>query len=314
MKTQDIIPIRTQVVIWLIAGLFVGICHFVALDMYHPIPVIVTIGLILTMLGLPPTVLDEIDFRACLYWWALCVISSTAATFIRPALHVLSDTTPTSRQVLLLHWCIAFFVISKAEWWKHRGDVIDHPSHRDQRQSGDRETLSLKAFTLDAFRLVIVSAIMYGLVFGLRILCDVPGPWGRYSNGLFSPAGLTGEVLQAMVLLRPMKHLTAWLTEGAMDGLSIIWLRIRELRDRALNLNHEPFGSIREVVVGGSDKPLATTSIAWYGLLINRTLICGYGHHCVSIHFSVCVPVKQILLYHNATFHSISLFVVCLVL
>jgi hypothetical protein len=137
MKTQDIIPIRTQVVIWLIAGLFVGICQFVALDMYHPIPVIVTIGLILTMLGLPPTVLDEIDFRACLYWWALCVISSTAATFIRPALHVLSDTTLTSRQVLLLHWCIAFFVISKAEWWVMSLTTL-HTEIRDNLETGRR--------------------------------------------------------------------------------------------------------------------------------------------------------------------------------
>ena len=226
-KNQDVVPLRTQMVSWMVSAAFVGLSN---IDLHTHVAHVAMTSLALLALLAPQATLEKVRVRTSIYWFALYSLTAAAATFIVPTLDILSTEPHTCRQVLLIHWCLSFFIISEAEWWRHLRRAMSHPIKRDLQPRGYTQHF-FKDFGLVIARWVLSGTIGALLLWGLRCVGDVPGERSGFhyegSNGLYAST-LKGQVPQALILLRPMRQLTAWTTDETMEFGERLWNRVRE--------------------------------------------------------------------------------------
>ncbi|KAH7083432.1 hypothetical protein BKA63DRAFT_502998 [Paraphoma chrysanthemicola] len=158
-------------------------------------------------------------------------------------MHVLSTQPATSRHLLLLRWCMAYFIIPEAEWHRHLHESMQHPIGCDLMPTKEpdwRKCLGIaQAFArYFAPRYLIkwiahnLLALFVGLspVLLLRTIGDISGnsiAWIPFYGGAFYPPSWMRIIPQYLVFTRPVKHLMAWQTDHFFDIGVSLWSRAR---------------------------------------------------------------------------------------
>lgn len=227
-ELKGVIPIRSQVVFWLVAALFVGVSQldFNARSSHVALTACAYLALWTRKL------LEKLDVRICVYWFTLYGIVTTAATYLGTILDHVSSILHTHRQIVVLHWCLAFFVISEADWWNQLLFTSEYPINCDMKphgNSGDMGVLQKCATTLlHALFTVVTTRTLIG---GLRLVGSMPGDWsgrGFYGSSGSSASNWAGQIPQAVIFLQPIRHLTAWVTNTVFELGPRAWVYAKE--------------------------------------------------------------------------------------
>ncbi|KAH7068665.1 hypothetical protein FB567DRAFT_599059 [Paraphoma chrysanthemicola] len=243
MVRQDAIPMRLQIQYWILAIMFVLACeitirHSVAFTLNWLLPLAAGFGLLLSN-----TFREAVRTHPFYYWYVLYNLSVLTGLSLEPAMHVLSTEPATDRQLLLLRWCMAYFIISEAEWHRHVHEAIEHPIGRDllpTKEPGLCKGLGIaQAFArYFAPRYIIklfarnLLATLTGLspVILLRTIGDVPEKstvWIPFHGDAFYLPSWIGINPQYLVLTRPIKHLMARQTDRIFEIGVLLWSRVR---------------------------------------------------------------------------------------
>jgi hypothetical protein len=169
------------------------------------------------------------DIRVHFYWCSLFGLATAAGNIISPCMDALSTTPLHYQQSMAVHFCLAFVVISEAEWWRYLRGIVLHPVIRDLhpvyypfREQGLRNFHKWMGRSTLAWPIGETLAVAVMTVTGR-------GGWATrstwQSTTLFS-AGISGQAVQAFILLRPLRHLTAWLADGVVSLISSTYPRL----------------------------------------------------------------------------------------
>lgn len=225
---EDVMTIKLQILFWLLSAAFVALYQ-----LYFHVQISYAILGAVAMLARSKDRADHARgrLRIIMYCWTLFTLTGTLASFISTALDLLSTHPHTYRQVLVIHWCLSFFVISEAECWRCLSQASWHPVWRDIRPCGVFDpSFRTKDCGSSTLRILLSAIICSYLTTGLRILGQVPGPIPPYaynsSNALYA-CRWYGQIPQALVLLRPVKHFAAWATDVMMDVAAMMLARAK---------------------------------------------------------------------------------------
>jgi hypothetical protein len=227
-ENRTVIPIKLQIIYWIASAFFVGCAQLFTLALFVKMPYLwgVSIGLILYFNGYYP-IFDWFYMR--LLW--LILVTTTAGATVRPTINMLSPNLPTYRQMLLVHWCFCFFIVSEFEWRRHLHRYMRHPIHRDSSPADylPTDVPNVNFFSVWTARFVLTYVISCTLAEGLNWIGDIPGPRPIFTywcaNALFN-SGWVGQLFQALVLLRPHRHFTAWIADSTWTLGETLWHRI----------------------------------------------------------------------------------------
>jgi hypothetical protein len=231
------IPIKLQLVYWLLSAFCVLSSQISVLEQLAHLSAWPTAVMALLAMYLPRKLFSYISIHTCIHWFALYKLAVVTGCLIEPVLQPLSTELLTSRHILVLHWCMAFFVISEAEWHRHRHKTIAHPIYRDVVPWVHSQASSyLNLWGIRAFKWTLT--LLFADV-STNILRYIGGKDGMAaanvmfkwhgSDRLFATRWL-GQIPQALVLLRPVRHSNAWLVDRVVDLCGRAWLRL--LRNR----------------------------------------------------------------------------------
>jgi hypothetical protein len=226
-QTFGIVPIKCQITYWAISTLAVTNhqIYLGGLNTSCACWTSVLVGLI--VLSLPCLLFHDIRVR--LYWCGLFGLATAAGNIVSPCMDVLSKTLLNYQKSMAVHFCLSFVVISEAEWWRYLRGIVLHPVIRDIHSAyyPFREQ-GLRNFHKWMGRYVLAWPIGKALVVAVMTATGRGGWAIRFtwqSTTLFS-AGISGQAVQAFTLLRPLRHLTAWLADGIASLISELWSRL----------------------------------------------------------------------------------------
>jgi hypothetical protein len=227
-KERRVMSIKIQMYYWIISTCFVAIHHYWARDaLLQSEHASFIVGFALAF-GLSHSLSDNPWVR----YWSIFLLTNCAGLCVEPALIALSTTKPTHRQVVLIPWCFTFFTVTEAKWHHHLHSIMCHPPRTDMVPSQYEHGFS-------AFRDLFISLCHYWLtwfvglaiLWALRYVGDVPGDryWLNlhHSDARFA-TDWKGQIFQIICLLRPLRHLTAWVTNGIVMAAVALWTRTRD--------------------------------------------------------------------------------------
>lgn len=137
IKHENFIPIGMQVLYWFVSVICVGLS---ILDPYMPSPVsIASAAVFLGMAAILHTFKTGPKYR---FSFMRCGDNLVRAISLHFEIRKVDITRPglfstephTFRQVLLIHWCLAFLLMTEYDHWRRpytRKIEISHPSYRD---------------------------------------------------------------------------------------------------------------------------------------------------------------------------------------
>jgi hypothetical protein len=239
-ENRTVIPIKLQVKYWFASAFFVACAQLFTLALYVKAPFLWFVFGLASALWLPKRLNDWLIVK--LYWYLL--MTTGAGAMVQPIVYLLSPSLPTYRQLLLVHWCFNYFIISEMQWHQYLSGYMRHPIHRDTSPAGylPANVPNVKIFSVWTARFALTHVISCVLAVGLTWIGDVPDsrPMSTYwcANKLFN-SGWMGQLFQTLVLLRPHRHFTAWLVDSTWTLGETLWHRVHSYFSADKNVNLE---------------------------------------------------------------------------
>jgi len=220
IRKQDVIPIKLQMLYWLMSTLFVLLSQRLVLESFAQ--TVLSLSIVLALMVFCSTKVSEGKTVAHLAWYAVYgFVFAVGKRYIQPLLLGDAVDTLTARETLVFHWRNAFFVISEAEWHRHLYKTMTHPVYRDIMPVGNCKASTVcRSLGMLLIRFTLATYIPLGFV---PLICGVDFPsmapsmfLARWRIVSSTPQWFR-RVPQVFVLMRPMHQLTAWLVDKVVE-------------------------------------------------------------------------------------------------
>jgi hypothetical protein len=113
-QTVGIIPIKLQVVYWAFSALAVTMYQLLVGNLTMDRPWMPIVLMSATTLSLPHLLFHQVWVR--FYWYSLLGLAAASGIFVQPCVNAISCIPLNDRETMAVHFCLAFYIISEAEW------------------------------------------------------------------------------------------------------------------------------------------------------------------------------------------------------